>query len=591
MKRILTILAVVIALASGGFFVVKSLSNAATPPAITYKVATVSTGTVKKTVTATGTLTAWTTVDIKSRAGGKILNLAVTDGQRVKKGDLIAEIDPSDTLLTYSQANADIDSNKARVSETQTTAMIQKTQTDVAIRTAMANVKVAEASVASAQARKDSANEQAIAQKPLSESAVANAKASLDAANERLNQLNEATNIQLDANAVAGLNQAKANLDRANADLKRYKALLERGFISASTVDQYQAAYEVAKATSESAQTKVDTMKPQLGADVRAQQAQVNQAKAAYETAKANLVQIKLKKADLMSAVAALNQSKAELGTSKARLEEAKIGRLNLDSRRFQTLQAQASGERSKAALKNAQIQLDDTKVRAPSEGIILKKYVEQGTIITSGQSFNSSGTSIVQLGDISRMYVDVQVDESDIANIDIDQKVDVTFDAYQGVPISGKVIKIDPSATVAQNVTTVHCRVEVDNTSQIYPLLKPTMNSSCEFIISRKEDVIAVPNEAMRSNADGTHYVEVPQGGKVATPEKGMDVDPNTFVDVKPIKTPVEIGLEGNDSTLIKSGLKEGDKIITQTIEPSPATSGGNQPRMGGGGPGPGKR
>ena len=307
-------------------------------------------------------------------------------------------------------------------------------------------------------------------------------------------------------------------------------------------------------------------------------------------TAEANRVQDDLRKQEVAAARAAVEQSKADVAQQAARLEEARAGRLNVGIRNAQIAQAMASGARSKAALTNADIQLRDTQVRAPRAGIILQKYVEEGTIITSGQSFNSSGTSIVQLGDISRMYVDVSVDETDIANIDVGQKVDVTFDAYNTTPVDGTVIRVDPTAKVASNVTTLHVRVEVDNTSQIYSLLKPGMNASCDFIVGKKTDVVAVPNEAMRTGADGSHYVEIPEGGKVAPAEKGQDPDPALVVDVKVRTQPVEIGLEGNDSTEIKSGVKEGEKIITQTIEPTPPGVTSGMPRMGGG-PGPGRK
>ena len=132
--------------------------------------------------------------------------------------------------------------------------------------------------------------------------------------------------------------------------------------------------------------------------------------------------------------------------------------------------------------------------------------------------------------------------------------------------------------------------RVEVDNSAQIYTLLKPGMNASCDFIIGKKSDVVMVPNEALRTATDGGHYVEVPEGGKPAPAEKGQEADPNVFVGVKIVKQNIEIGLEGNESTEVKSGIKEGQKIITQTIEPSPVGASGGMPRMGGG-PGPGRR
>jgi multidrug efflux pump subunit AcrA (membrane-fusion protein) len=99
---------------------------------------------------------------------------------------------------------------------------------------------------------------------------------------------------------------------------------------------------------------------------------------------------------------------------------------------------------------------------------------------------------------------------------------------------------------------------------------------------------VVTVPNEALRTEADGSHYVEVPEGGKQAPVDKGQDPDPAVFADVKVRKQPIEIGLEGNDATEVKSGIKEGEKVITQTIEPTAAGSG--MPKMGGG-PGPGRK
>ncbi len=588
--RILTVCVVLAAVVGGGIFVAKTLGAAATPPGNQYRIGAVDTGTVKKTVTATGVLTAWTTIDIKSRAGGKILKLAVDEGKLVKQGDPIAFIDPSDTRLTHDQAQADILGSKSRVLETQETLQLQKTQTQVAINTAEANLASSRAALIAALARFDSAKSTSAAQNPLTEASIDSAKANLHAEETKLNQLRVATQPQQEATARDNLYQAKANLINAEANLKRQRALVEKGYVAPSILDQAIASYGVYKANTDDAQKKVDTMKPELDADIRAEEARVEQLRAALKTAEANRVQDDLKKQDVKSAEAAVAQARADILQQQAHLDEARAGRMNLRIRDTQIAQAQASGARSRAALINADIQLKDTEVKAPRNGIILLKYVEEGTIITSGQSFNSSGTSIVQLGDISRMYVDVSVDETDIANIDIGQKVDVTFDAYNSTPIDGTVIRVDPTAKVASNVTTLHVRVEVDNSAQIYSLLKPGMNASCDFIVGKKTDVVTVPNEALRSNADGTHYVEIPEGGKQAPVEKGQDPDPSVFVDLKIRKQQIEIGLEGNDVTEVKSGLKPGDKIITQTIEPAAAGSTTGMPRIGGG-PGPGRR
>lgn len=578
-KRVSTIVIVLVVLVGGLLFARKLFASSAEKDQNQYRLAEVKTDLVKKTVTATGVLKAWSTVDIKSKAGGRVDRLPVQEGTIVKKGDLIAAIDPSDTLLTYNQAKADIVSNNARVDETSKTMALQLQQTNINEATATASLNAARAAAAAARASYASAKSQAEAQGELTEANVENAKASLAAEKEKLAQMTSAMHPQQQTQAEAALRTAKANLKNAEAQLRRQEALQAKGFVAQSQVDTAQATYDSAAAEVQNAQRKIDTIAPELSTDLRSEQAQVRRLEAALRTAEANRVDVSLKKQAADSAYANYQQAIANVKQSEAKLEETRAERLNNTIRLAQVKQAEASGERAKAAMVNAQTQLDQTKVTAPNAGIILTKYVEQGTLITSGVSFNSTGTSIVQMGDISRMYVDVQVDETDVASVDLDQKVDITFDAYATTPFEGKVIRIDPQAVVESNVTTVHVRVEVDNSVPSFRLLKPGMNASCEFIVQKKDDVVAIPNEALKTDQDGSRYVEVSTGGKPAPADKDSDPDPNLFVGIKIDHRKVEVGLEGNDTTEITSGLKVGEKIVTQTVEPSTATpsSGGN--------------
>ncbi len=587
LKRALVPLLALVVIVVGGALIARSLRAGAVKAQLSYRIAPVKSDTVKKTVTATGVLKAWTTVDIKSKAGGRIDRLPVDEGTIVKKNQLIAEIDPSDTLLTYNSAKADIDSNRAKVEESGKSLTLQQTETRASVSTAEANLHSAQASALAAKARADSAASQAKAQQELTEANIDNANATLESEAAHMSQMMTATNPQSVVNADSQLGQSEATLKNAEAQLNRQKALLAKGFVAVSAVDQAQATYDVARATVLSARQKVSTIKPELESDVKAQQARVRQAQAALRTAQANRVEVDLKRQSAEAAQADYQQSLALVKQAEAKLLQARAEIINNSIRQSQILQAQAAGARARASMVNAQTQLDQTHVTAPSEGIILKKYVEEGTLITSGVSFNSSGTSIVQMGDITRMYVDVQVDETDVAGVDLDQKVDITFDAYSTTPFEGKVIKIDPEAVVDQNVTTIHVRVEVDNSVPSYRLLKPGMNASCEFIVNKKENVVSVPNESLKTDDDGKKYVEVAEGGKPAPADKDTEADPNVLIDVKVIKKPVEIGLEGNDTTEITSGLKENERLITQTIEPITASPGGGNPFSGSKGPG----
>jgi HlyD family secretion protein len=631
MKRAVIIVITLAVLIGGGVLIARSMNSGSAKDKTQYRFTEVKKDLVKKTVTATGVLKPWTVVDIRSRAGGRVMDyafdiekykemtpeeqakykadyeysklseaqqvqvrrplerLSIAEGSIVRKGQTLLNIDQFDTLLRYNQARADIDQNKARIDQTTKEYSLQEQQTLVSIRTAQANLAAAKASADAARARYETAKTQSSTQKGLTEANVESAKANVAAEEARLAQMMQATQKQRNAAAYSAYNQALATLKNADQQLKRQKALLEKGFIAASQVDQAQATYDVAKANVDSAKEVIGTVLPELQTDLKAQQARVKQVKAALATAEANRADIELRQQNVTSVFADLKRAEADVKQAEAALSKAYADRMNNNIRKTQVAQARANGFSAQASLANAKIQLDETRVTATSDGIILKKYVEEGTLIVSGISaFSSTGSNIVQMGDITRMYVEVQVDETDVASVEVDQKVDITFDAYPTTPFEGKVIRINPEALVEQNVTTVKVRVEVDNSVPSFRLLKPGMNASCEFVVNKQQDVVSVPNEALKTDTDGKRYVEIPQGGVVAPVEKDAEKDPNLLVDVKPEKRVVEVGLEGNDTSEIKEGLKEGEKIITQTIEPSPPGAGSNPF---GGSRGPGRR
>ena len=555
----------------------------------TYRTTSVTQDMVRKTVSATGVLTPWYETDIKSRAGGQVTTLPVTDGEILKKGQLIATIDPTDTLLTYNTAKASIAGDKAVISQNEESYKLQLQQSELNVRNAEAALKSAQAQAQASQANYRSSQTTANNSQALSTANIDNARATLAAQQAKLTQLQSATNPQAVAAANADLNQAKANLVNANAQLKRQEALLKQGFIAQSSVDQAIATREVAAAAVETAQEKVNTIAPELAQDVSVQQAQVNQAKAALQTALAQQAQVKVTREAALAAKANADQSVAAVRQANISLQNFKAQRINNQIRYNQIAQSRATLVGSQAAFSNAQIQLDDTHVTAPWTGVLLQKYIEQGTYITSGMSFNSSGTNIVQMGDISRMYVDTSVDETDIANIQMGQKVEITFDAYPTLTFDGKVILIEPMEVIASNVTTLHVRVEVDNSTVQYRLLRPGMNATCEFIVDQKDNVICVPNEAVQTDSQGNSYVLVAVGGKEAPATKDTPADPTVLAGCKIENRPVQIGLQGDDTTEVTSGLKPGEIVVTETIKPAGADSG--MAGFGGGGPGPGRK
>lgn len=553
--RIYYILAAVVFVV--GFVVVKVRQAGAEKPII--RTAVVERGTVTATVSANGILQPLTTVEVKSNVGGSIVKLAVDEGDAVKAGQVIAKIDPSDTRTAFEQSQSDLAAAVSKVDQAKQQLTMQHDQTAAKIVSAKQALEAAKTKLIQAQ-------EQARIQPDLTVASVKQARSNYAAAVASLNQTKTALVPQKSTSAQSGFDQANAGYANAERDYNRQKALLEKGYVAKSQVDASEERYKVAKASLNSARNKLDTIKDETGEDLRNAEAKMEQAKAGLDNALANQVQDKIKQQEALAAKAAVKQAEAALRVAQADAHNDRI-------RSGDIVQANAQVTRSQAALQNARTQLDYTTVVAPRDGIVTKKYVEEGSIVTAGRSSFSgsgSGVGIVDIADVSRMFAIVNVDETDIAQIEVGQDVDITMEAYPDELFTGKVTKIAPQSVVDQNVTTIPVTVEVDLPDL---RLKPGMNCTCDFITGRKEDVLMVPNEAVKEG-DNSTTVTVMEGNEQ-------------------VERKVEAGLVGKDYTEITKGLKKGQKIVTAVIQPTVMTrpSGGFSPGgMGGpGGPGMG--
>lgn len=243
-------------------------------------------GSVLLTVTADGSLEPKTTVQVKSYAGGRIDELAVEVGDRVAKGDLIAEIDPTDSRAAYDQAAAEL---------------------------------------AAAQARLRQAREQARVQPELTRAAIAQAEASYRSAVNDLARLEEAAQPQSRAQVKSSLARARANYELAQRELERARELKQQGFLSQSDVDTALNRRDLARAELDNVQEQWDTLERSLDAELEASRARVDQANAALDRAKADAIQDELREADVASAEAQVARAQASLDQARTLLEYTTI--------------------------------------------------------------------------------------------------------------------------------------------------------------------------------------------------------------------------------------------------------------------------
>jgi HlyD family secretion protein len=217
---------------------------------------------------------------------------------------------------------------------------------------------------------------------------------------------------------------------------------------------------------------------------------------------------------DARNARNALAQARADLEVAKARLANATSQKARADelfkSRSITEQEheqalldfadARAAVVRAQVDVDNAEIQLEDTDVRAPITGTILEKTVERGQVIASATSNVSGGTTLMKMANLNQVQVRTLVDETDIGKIQPGQRATVTVDAFPQRPFSGTVLKIEPQALTEQNVTMFPVLVRIDNQEG---LLRPGMNTEVEIHVGRRDDVLAVPNAALRTQRD----------------------------------------------------------------------------------------
>ena len=151
----------------------------------------------------------------------------------------------------------------------------------------------------------------------------------------------------------------------------------------------------------------------------------------------------------------------------------------------------------AKANLDLAKQSLEDATVRAPSEGTIIDKTVSAGTVIASATGSVSGGTTIVRMADLGVVRIRALFNETDIGSVHPGQPANVTVDAYPDRRFSGVVEKIEPQAVVQQNVTMFPVLVNLQNQEG---LLKPGMNGEVSVLIDERDNVLAIPNDAIKS-------------------------------------------------------------------------------------------
>lgn len=211
--------------------------------------------------------------------------------------------------------------------------------------------------------------------------------------------------------------------------------------------------------------------------------------------------------ANLAVAEAQLANAKAQLSRSDTLYKAQAITETEYETAKLAFANANAAVIRARSDLENSRDRMNDTRLRAPLAGTIIAKNVELGTVISSPTTDVGGGTVLFKMANLDTVQIRTLVDETDIGKVQPGLLATITVDAYPNRPFEGAVLKIEPQATVQQNVTMFPVLVRIANPNH---LLKPGMNTEVEIHVGRRENVIAVPNAALRTQRDVASAAQV---------------------------------------------------------------------------------
>jgi HlyD family secretion protein len=296
--------------------------------------------------------------------------------------------------------------------------------------------------------------------------------------------------------------------------------------------------------------------------------------------------------ANLANAKAAVMKARADLSLRKRELDRAAslskqqfVSQQELDTAvtahegaGAQLAVAEAAVKQAEAALEAAELDLKYTVIRSPIDGIVISRQVEAGQRVASSLQIP---TLFLIAQDLMRMQVDANVSEADIGDIAIGKEAVFTVDAYPGEVFHGVVKQVRNAPISVQNVVTYDVVIGVMNKDL---RLKPGMTANVSIVVARKDQVLRVPNSALRfvpprserpdaaapPPASGTSG---PAGGtrkdQASSARDGNAREANAKVwrigasgDPEPV--PIQRGFSDGNATEVVSGpLAEGDQVI----------------------------
>ena len=484
-------------------------------------------GTIVSVIKALGRVAAQREETYFFRQSGRLKALYATYNQKVKKGDVLAELETGLLDTQIAQAEVDVQIAELRVEEAKAAKpeLAQLKQAEAGVASAEASLEMAKANLAKLQGGPTADQVRA------AEARVASAQENLSAAEARLSSLQNGPKPEDIRAAELELEQAKASL---------HSTQVRRDAACGSKKDGNECKSAQAEVLAringvDIAQARLDAVKaPASPDDLKTAQDAVTSARASLAAAQAGLITTRAgaPKEEIAAAQKTVESAEQALESAEARLELEKAKVEPTANHALQILEKQV--EKEKLSLLVLQRQADEARIVAPFDGVVVGTNGRAGELIQAFQE-------VVTLADPAGLEVRVDLTPVDLARCAPGQDVTLTIQSYPGRQIKGKVIELptnEPGAVGAAEKKSVRISFESPG-----PGAKLSDTANVTIVVEKREDVLVIPLTTVRSFGDRV-FVQVIEG------DRKREVD-------------VKVGLRDDEHVEIESGLKEGQVVV----------------------------
>ena len=320
--------------------------------------------------------------------------------------------------------------------------------------------------------------------------------------------------------AVIDAREIKAALAEADARLERAKAELDR------VRSVYPMQIEEAESLLESARAEADYAQSFL----ERQQRLFDQNLISRDTLEDARQKAKVKTGSLEAKISTLRRIKTEFEKELRKAEK--------------------SVTEAEAALSTRETRLSYTSIYSPIDGVVSQVTAQEGETVVAGLQV----ANLITVLDPLRLEMWIYVDETDVGQVRPGLPVEFTVDAHPDKTFEGSINEIYPEPEIRDNIVYYRALVQVDREQAEH--LRPEMTTQSRIVVRVEEDVLSIPNQALKWVGGEQVVFRVLEGGGVER--------------VQP-----ELGLQGRERSEILSGLEQGDSVATKLTLPSPEMGG----------------